>query len=126
MASITRAVRGAIQLEHDRHDLMREAIIRLIDTIMSRNAIKEDDIISIQFSQTDDLISANPATCLRSNGFSNTSLFCTAEPRYTYGFMPRVIRVLLTYRSQHSKSPIPIYLDGAVKLRMDILTPTSE
>ena len=108
---MTRAVRGAIQIE--------QATVRLINEIRDANAIAENFIVSIIFSLTTDLTAFNPATALRRHGYAETPLFCTQEARVDGG-MPRMIRVLLTYESLEHRRIVPIYLDGAESLRPDL------
>jgi chorismate mutase len=114
-----RAVRGAIQLDRDSSDEMSSGVARLVGGLLEANAIEEDDIVSIIFSQTKDLASENPARALRRSGFSGVPLFCTSEPEYP-GSLPRVLRVLLTFETSSTQPPQPLYLDGARNLRPDL------
>lgn len=122
---IARAVRGAIQVEQDDKERLGEAVIRLVSAIVSQNDIDEQSIVSILFSQTRDLTSANPASCLRVHGFAETPLFCTQEPEYPNS-LPRVVRVLITYNAERADDRLePVYLDGAEKLRPDVVDGSS-
>ena len=114
-----RAVRGAIQVRENIENLIDECVRQLISKIIEKNKIDINNIISIIFSQTDDLTAKNPAASLRSgsDGFSNTPLFCTREPDVN-GSMKRVIRVLITLETD--RILIPVYLEGAKNLRPDI------
>lgn len=117
---ITCAVRGAVQLERDDREEFCAAVNRLVATLLARNTISESDIVSVVFSQTRDLVSANPAACLRRSGYSDTALFCTQEPEYPDS-LPRVVRVLITFNTEaQAAKPEPAYLDGAEQLRPDI------
>ena len=113
------AVRGAIQLPEDSEDNMDSAVWLLISSLLDQNEIQEKDIISIHFSQTNDLISANPAHSLRKRGFKETALFCSLEPTYTRA-LPRIVRTLLYYHTTRSHKPQPLYLGGAAQLRPDL------
>ena len=113
------AVRGATQLTHDRKSEMCQKVSELIQQLLKKNTIAPADIISIIFSQTDDLKSANPATELRvDDRFEQTVLFCAQEPQYAHA-LPRIVRVLLHYRSHRKNSPQAVYLHGAQGLRND-------
>ena len=114
-----RAVRGAIQIENNDKTDIKSGVVRLIKKIISDNGIIVANIISIIFSQTNDLDKMNPASALRTIGFEETALFCTQEP-YVIGSMVRVIRVLITVESEIKLKPV--YLDGAKNLRLDIKT----
>ncbi|GAB6090867.1 chorismate mutase [Spirochaeta dissipatitropha] len=110
------AVRGAVQLETDSVISMREAVTELLGTLCRQNDLHEDDIISIQFTQTSDLVQANPARELRSSGFENVSLFCSLEPDYPES-LERTLRVLVTYRSSIQHKPSAVYLGKTLGLR---------
>ena len=115
----TFAVRGAIQLNEDSISAMDSAVSRLVVDLLKLNNIEEPQIVSILFSQSSDLIAANPAYSLRKQGFRHTALFCTQEPVYV-GALPRIVRVIVHYRAAHTHRPQPLYLDGATQLRNDI------
>ncbi len=121
-------LRGAICVAADEPEEIHGASGRLVGEICARNGLAEEDIVSIVFSVTPDLKSANPASGLRRNGFSHTPLFCVQEAE-TEGAMPRVIRVLLTAEKalpagrtagQARKSAVHVYLNGAETLRPDL------
>ena len=115
------AVRGAIQIDANNSEGIRVCVIRLIADLVTKNDIQVDEIVSIQFSQTSDLSALNPATALRTEGYGDVPLFCAQEPDYD-GAMPRMVRVLITYRSKSKKRPTPVYLNGAEKLRSDLFS----
>lgn len=117
---MTKAIRGAIQLERNSSFAMETAVARLLKELLQRNRLEEEDLVSVLFSQTEDLDADNPARCLRLIGFSDVPLFCTQEPRYPSS-LPRVIRVLVTAeRDSWESPPTPVYLEGAEKLRPDL------
>ena len=112
-----RAVRGAIQIELNNKVIIEQGVVRLIKKIIADNNINISNIISIIFSQTNDLNAINPASALRTIGFGDIPLFCTQEPEIIDS-MSRVIRVLITAESADILKPV--YLDGAKKLRSDL------
>lgn len=101
---MTRAVRGAIGIEHNEKTEIYSAANQLIQGILSRNNIREADIISILFSVTKDLTKGNPATGLRSHKFAHTPLFCVQEAEID-GAVPRTLRVLVTYSTESAVTP---------------------
>jgi len=103
-------------LENDKAAAIDEGVKKLITEITRKNKIAEDDIISIQFSVTWDLVSNNPAASLRKIGYSEVPLFCVQEPAYA-GSMPKVIRVLLTWNTESREKTVSVYLEGASSLR---------
>lgn len=113
------SVRGAIQCKKDDSFEIRSAVIELVTQLFEKNSLSESEIVHILFSQTDDLVSENPATALRTLGFENTPLFCSQEPKITNS-MPRVIRILITFYANSAHKVMPVYLGGAAELRKDI------
>ncbi len=116
---MTRAVRGAIQVEENSRQAIESASVRLLGEIVRINAIDEHGIVSILFSITEDLSAGNPATGLRLVGFAATPLLCAQEPRIE-GALPRTIRVLVTFESAGMREAVAVYLDGAESLRPDL------
>lgn len=115
-----KAVRGAISVDCNTHLSMEQAVAQLMQTIQNTNNIDEGRIVSLIFSQTDDLNVANPAAALRKTGsFSSIPLFCTKEPDYE-GSIPSMLRVLVTYDCETGRKPTPVYLGEAVRLRKDL------
>ena len=115
-----KAVRGAVQLKADTQEEIQEWVCALLKELVEKNRILEKNIVSIQFTQTRDISSANPATALRTSGFKNTPLVCSQEPDYT-GSLERIIRVMVTFYGKSGEIIRPVYLNGAEKLRRDIL-----
>lgn len=113
------AVRGAAGVEHDSAEEVCRAVHSLARELCERNGINEADIVSIVFSQTRDITAANPARCLREIGFARTPLFCTQEPEYPDS-LPRILRVLVTFRSAEAREPTPVYQGRAAELRPDM------
>jgi len=118
---MVKAVRGAVCLQSDTEGQVADAVWKLISRMLERNAIGEQDIVSIVFSQTKDIVSKNPAGALRNHGFKDIPLFCTQEPDYA-GSLPMTIRVLLTCNIEKNRTLVPIYIDGAEVLREDLFS----
>jgi chorismate mutase len=114
-----RAVRGAIGIERNDQQEIYSGAHRLVQEILNRNNITESEIISILFSVTRDLTKGNPASGLRSYGFTDTPLFCLQEAEIQ-GSPPKILRVLVTYATDLGDAPIPIYLGRAAELRPDL------
>lgn len=117
------AVRGAILVENN-EAAIRQGVTRLVREITVRNDISEHDIVSVIFSQTEDLDALNPATALRSIGFHSVPLFCAQEPRVV-GSPAGVVRVLITCVSERNRLD-PVYLNGAERLRHDLFTDATQ
>ena len=118
---MVKAVRGAVSLEQDNQNELREKICLLYRKLQEKNKFTEKDIVSIIFSQTPD-ISYNPAKALRTgSGISNAPLFCTQEPVCTDFPQERMLRVLITFNRDNDDSKVqPVYLGKAAELRTDL------
>jgi chorismate mutase len=115
-----RAIRGAVQLESDERTHMLASVAELVSTILERNGLAVDDLISIVFTATPDLHSEFPAVGARDIGITDVPLLCAQEIDVT-GAMPRVIRILAHAETDRSKADVQhVYLRGAVALRKDI------
>lgn len=114
------AIRGAVSITQDETetDAMVQAIGELMDSLMEKNNLDHTDIVSIQFTQTSDLIKKNAATALRESRplFGNTALFCSREPDIE-GMLERVVRILIT--AYGTEPPQSVYLGKTKILRPD-------
>ncbi|HJU75531.1 MAG TPA: chorismate mutase [Gemmatimonadaceae bacterium] len=114
------AVRGAISVEVDEPGAIREATHELLRTLMLRNFIKIEHIVSVLFSATSDLTSDFPARAARDLGWTDTPLMCMTEIPVP-GALGRCIRVMVHVELEYPRAAmIPIYLRGAEALRRDI------
>ncbi len=116
----TRAIRGATQLSIDTPQEMNGAVVELISEILRSNNLQIENLISVFFTSTKDLVSEFPAAAARGMGLGNTPLICSVEIDVPNS-LPRVIRVLIHCESDLKKSEIThIYLRGASALRKDL------
>ncbi|NQT57607.1 MAG: chorismate mutase [Bacteroidetes bacterium] len=115
------AVRGAVQINSDNTEDIQFGVVSLFKEIMLRNSFEDQDIISLIISQTDDLLSANPASVLRKAIPSiEVPLFCVQECKCEDS-MPRIIRFLLHVNVQEAVTLQHSYMHGAEKLRPDLV-----
>ncbi len=115
-----RAIRGAVQVDADGRQEIMDGTAELVATVMSRNMLSPDDVISVIFSATPDLTSEFPALAARSLGFQEVPLLCCAEIAVP-GAMPRVVRLLMHVETSLMRAQIQhVYLRGAAALRLDI------
>ena len=61
MAPAVRALRGATTVDVDTPEHIEERVVALLDTLLERNGVHHDDLISILFTATDDVVSTFPA-----------------------------------------------------------------
>ena len=115
-----RAARGAIVVAEDTAASMHGSTGRLLASLLERNGVDHDDLISILFTVTDDLRSAFPAEAARQMGMGDVPLLCAREIPVA-GAMPSVVRVLMHFHSELALHEVThVYLDGAEKLRDDL------
>jgi chorismate mutase len=115
-----RAARGAIVVARDDASSLLDATERLLSSVLERNTVERDDLISILFTATEDLRSAFPAEAARRMGLGLVPLMCTREIPVE-GSMPSVVRILAHFHSDRSLAEVVhVYLDGAESLRDDL------
>lgn len=118
-----RAIRGATTLTSDDPTEMGSAVVELLEAAIQANALDSQEIISILFTSTPDLLSQFPATAaraLRPELLANIPLICAAEVAVP-GALGLTIRVLIHAHTDLTQSQIKHqYLRGAVALRPDI------
>ena len=115
-----RAIRGATQVDADDREQVLEATRELVSTVLERNALGHDDVISILFTATPDLRSEFPALAARELGMGDVPLMCATEIDVPHA-LPRVIRLMAYIETGKPRSDIHhVYLRGATALRLDI------
>lgn len=120
-----RGVRGATTVENNDSFEMIEASRVLLEEIIKRNEIKQEDMASIFFTVTQDLDAAFPAVAARQLGITDVALMCMNEINVP-GSLPKCIRVLLHINTEKSNGEIShVYLNGAKILRPDLDKGTS-
>lgn len=114
------AVRGATTVQQDTVADVRERTAEMLTEIMERNGIKPQDIVSIIFTATPDLVSEFPAVAARSLGLAQVPLLCSQEISVA-GAIERCVRVLLHAYSDRRQVEIRHpYLHDARQLRTDL------
>ena len=118
-----RAFRGATCLDADSFDEMTDAVVELVAEVLAKNSLTDDDLISIIFTSTNDLVSGFPATALRTAGFADVPLMCATEIPVP-GSPERTIRVLIHAESDLARPQVNhVFLRGADVLRgSDVVT----
>ena len=110
-------IRGATTIACDSAEEIRAAVAELLDQIVSRNALKRDEILSIVFSSTSDIHSFYPAKAAREAGFTSSSLFSAQEPEIEGGLALCILAMLFV---EKNITPHHVYLRGARILRKDL------
>ena len=120
MDRAVRALRGAITVDSDTPEQIGERTCRLLEAMLDANGVDHEDLISILFTTTPDVVSMFPATAARSMGLGDVPLLCASEIDVP-GATPRCIRVLMHLTTDRPRNELHhVYLEGARALRDDL------
>jgi chorismate mutase len=112
--------RGATMLKNNDASEMKEAVIELLNEIINKNKLSNEDLVSIIFTATDDIDCAFPAAAAREIGLGDVPLLCSKEINVP-GAPKLVIRILMhAYSPIDRKNVFHIYSRGAEVLRQDL------
>lgn len=124
---MTRGFRGATTvLKNDSVEIMTETR-KLILAIIEKNKILPTDISHVFFSLTEDLNAGFPAKVAREiPGWSHVPVMCMQEVAVPNS-LEKCIRIMLVATSNLQQSEVKhIFLNGAVKLRPDLIDEKGE
>ena len=114
------ALRGATTVDADTNDAVIGRTSELLATLLERNGLEHDQLVSIIFTSTKDLRSAFPALAARELGLGDVPLLCAGELD-VIGGNPRTIRVLMHCYSTRPRATLRhVYLHRAKHLRDDL------
>lgn len=117
-----RAVRGATHLSADDADEMGEAVVELLGEMLARNGLSTDDLVSVLFTATPDLVSVFPASAARALDIADVPLICAQEIDVA-GAMARVVRVMAHVETALPRREVThVFLRGTQSLRVDLTT----
>ena len=113
-------MRGATRLTADDREELLEASAELVTEVLTRNGLASEDLISIVFTATPDLVSEFPAVAARQLGITDVPLLCATEIDKP-GAMPRVVRLLAHVETDRGRDQVRhVYLRGSAALRDDL------
>jgi chorismate mutase len=115
-----RAIRGATTLNVDERAHLHERTHELVTALLSQNSLEIDDIISVIFTCTPDIVADFPAAAARALGFGAVPLMCAQEMAVP-GALPLVVRVMMHVDVDLPRAEIQhVYLHEATSLRKDL------
>jgi chorismate mutase len=92
----------------------------LLAELLKRNQVEHDDLVSIIFTSTGDLLSEFPAIAARNLGYGDVPLLCARELAIRHG-NPMTVRVLVHCYSDTPRADLRhVYLHDAKNLRDDL------
>lgn len=117
-----RGIRGATVAEANLPETIHQATQDLLLAILSANpGLQPEDIASVFFTVTDDLIATYPARSARDLGWDQVPLMCAQEIPVP-GNLRHCIRVLLHWNTDLPASAVRhVYLGAAATLRPDLI-----
>lgn len=117
------SIRGAVTLKADSKDQVIERTKLLLETMMQRNGISNEDVISIFFTSTSDISSVAPAAGARALDLLAPGLLCAQEMEVS-GSLPLCVRCFMHVEAAKPQSDIEhVFLGAAASLRPDQARP---
>lgn len=116
---VVRAVRGATSVDEDTPEAILESTAELLAEVLERNGLGTDDLISMIFTMTPDLVSEFPALAARHAGLTSIPLLCASEIPVP-GSLGKCIRLLLHCTVPDDRPIHHVYLREARTLRPDL------
>ena len=102
---MVRAIRGATTVENNDREEIIEATKEMLETIISENNIKTEDMVSVIFTVTPDLDKVFPAVAARKMGIVDVPLLDMSEPEID-GALKKCIRILMHVNSDKQNKRI--------------------
>ena len=113
------AIRGATTSKGDKDSLIKDAVIELIQELITRNNLKQENIISITFTVTKDITSCFPASIARKYFNLDKVAFLDCQQMSVPNDIKFCIRLLaLVYLASDKQAEHP-YLNESSNLRPD-------
>ena len=112
-------IRGATTASGNSIEEIEDAVIELIDELISRNKLIKKNLLSITFTSTKDLDACFPASIARKfNGLDSVAFIDCQQMHVSndVDFCIRIMAQVLLPPNHEIKHP---YLKGAAKLRID-------
>ena len=114
---ITKGIRGAITVENNSAEALKEATLELLREMIVKNDITPDKISHVIFTTTNDLNAEFPAMFARLElGWNSTAMMCFHELDVPNS-LAMCLRVLIVINCENDFIPQFVYLKGASKLR---------
>ena len=112
-------IRGATTASGNSVEEIEDAVVELIDELISRNSLIKSNLLSITFTATTDLDACFPASIARKCNGLDSVAFLDCQQMYVandINFCIRIMAQVLLRPEVKAKHP---YLRGASKLRTD-------
>lgn len=117
-----RGLRGAITVEENTVEAVKEATVELISELKRQNNYREEDISNVIFTMTDDLDCVYPAKIAREEfpSWKYVPMMCFNELKIQNS-LRKCLRILITLNTELAQDQVKhVYLKGAANLRKDL------
>ena len=112
-------IRGATTASGNSVNEIEEAVVELIDELISRNNLKKSNLLSITFTATKDLDACFPTSIARKCNGLDSVAFLDCQQMYVHNDVNFCIRIMAQVLLPPNNSIKHPYLRGASKLRAD-------
>ena len=114
---VTKGIRGAITVDTNTVESIKDATVELLKELVKQNNIKIENISHVIFTTTNDLNAAFPAKFARTElGFTETAMMCFHELDVPNA-LAMCLRILIVLNCDENFIPKFVYLKGASALR---------
>ena len=112
-------IRGATTASGNSAKEIEDAVVELINELISRNNLIKTNLLSITFTSTKDLDACFPASIARKCNGLDSVAFLDCQQMYVPNDVNFCIRIMAQVLLPQNNSVKHIYLRGASKLRID-------
>ncbi|MBO8221372.1 chorismate mutase [Prochlorococcus marinus] len=112
-------IRGATTASGNSVEEIEDAVVELIDELISRNSLIKSNLLSIIFTTTKDLDACFPASIARKCNGLNSVAFLDCQQMHVSNDINFCIRIMAQVFMPPNNSVKHPYLRGAAKLRTD-------
>ena len=112
-------LRGATTASGNTVEEIEDAVVELIDELISRNNLIKKHLLSITFTATKDLDACFPASIARKYNELDSVAFLDCQQMYVTNDIDFCIRIMAQVLFPQNKTAKHTYLRGAAKLRPD-------
>ena len=112
-------IRGATTASGNSPEAIEEAVVELINELISRNNLIEKNLLSITFTATKDLDACFPASIARKCNGLDSVAFLDCQQMYVSNDVDFCIRIMAQVLLPPNKPIKHPYLRGAAELRTD-------
>ena len=113
------ALRGATTTNGDIDFFIKDAVIELIQELITQNNLNQENIISITFTVTNDITCCFPASIARNYFKFDTVAFLDCQQMNVSNDIKFCIRLMALVYLESDKNPAHPYLHESSKLRPD-------